>query len=307
MMRERTPRSLRSRLPLTRGRLNLFSEGGRGALTHHLELSKATTSTSTAQYTIQIEGGADQRKMCKSLREIAERLALWSGLLCIKSQMIGITQHAFKQESGLGKFLGNCLTCTSQRFDEPKRAHIEGSLFTRQPVNTRTRWITVHEAIAQETLTARALIDSVDGAQHPGIVRSHEKYQRHDEKRGVQIIASVRLSECATLFVPTASHDFFVDAIALADPLLAIRRQGTFVCEPLAAIQCYPIHHLRENEMVLSVAHLPNACVRTLPILANPIEAAPHSDPHVVRNRTDVFVVQIERVHELTVNIGLEL
>src|SRR5215472_7750791 len=72
-------------------------------------------------------------------------------------------------------------------------------------------------------------------------------------------------------------------------------------------IQCHPIHHLRENEMVLSVAHLPNACVRTLPILANPIEAAPHSDPHVVRNRTDVFVVQIERVHELTVNIGLEL
>src|SRR5262245_43286128 len=46
MVCERPPRSLRSRLPLTRGRLALFSpsvrgrvaEGGRGSLTHHLEL-----------------------------------------------------------------------------------------------------------------------------------------------------------------------------------------------------------------------------------------------------------------------------
>src|SRR5215813_10477364 len=44
MMCERPPRSLRSRLPLTRGRLRLFSpsvrgraaEGGRGSLTRHL-------------------------------------------------------------------------------------------------------------------------------------------------------------------------------------------------------------------------------------------------------------------------------
>src|SRR5215475_1829714 len=35
MMCERPPRSLRSSLPLTRGRL---AEGGRGSLTHHLEL-----------------------------------------------------------------------------------------------------------------------------------------------------------------------------------------------------------------------------------------------------------------------------
>jgi len=51
-MCERPPRSLRSRLPLTRGRLNVYNvralfspsvrgkaaEGGRGPLTHHLQL-----------------------------------------------------------------------------------------------------------------------------------------------------------------------------------------------------------------------------------------------------------------------------
>jgi hypothetical protein len=58
MVCERPPRSLRSRLPLTRGRLtpanvrDLFSpsvrgraaEGGRGSLTHHLELGLGDTT-----------------------------------------------------------------------------------------------------------------------------------------------------------------------------------------------------------------------------------------------------------------------
>jgi hypothetical protein len=54
MVCERPPRSLRSRLPLTRGRLSLFSpsvrgraaEGGRGSLTHHLELGAAERESS---------------------------------------------------------------------------------------------------------------------------------------------------------------------------------------------------------------------------------------------------------------------
>jgi hypothetical protein len=52
MVCERPPRSLRSRLPLTRGRLALFSpsvrgraaEGGRGSLTHHLEFEPGNTA-----------------------------------------------------------------------------------------------------------------------------------------------------------------------------------------------------------------------------------------------------------------------
>ena len=51
MVCERPPRSPRSRLPLTRGRLALFSpsvrgraaEGGRGSLTHHPEFELGNT------------------------------------------------------------------------------------------------------------------------------------------------------------------------------------------------------------------------------------------------------------------------
>jgi hypothetical protein len=38
------------------------------------------SSIPAAQHTVQIERGADQRQMCKGLREIAKRLALAPGL-----------------------------------------------------------------------------------------------------------------------------------------------------------------------------------------------------------------------------------
>src|SRR5262245_20193627 len=51
---ERPPRSLRSRLPLTRGRLHILplvrgraAEGGRGSLTHHFESELATSAGGT--------------------------------------------------------------------------------------------------------------------------------------------------------------------------------------------------------------------------------------------------------------------
>ena len=50
----------------------------------------------TAQYPIQIECGANQCKMCEGLRKIPQRLALRPGLLCVESEMIGITQHTFE-------------------------------------------------------------------------------------------------------------------------------------------------------------------------------------------------------------------
>src|SRR5262245_927089 len=140
--------------------------------------------------------------MGKSLGEIAERFPLRSGLFCIKSEMIGITQHAFEKESGLGKFFRDGLTRACQGFYQPERAHVERPLLSRQSVNPRLWWITVDEAIAQETAIPRTLMDGRDGVQHPGVIGGHEEYKRHDQKRCVQVVASVRLSERGALLVP---------------------------------------------------------------------------------------------------------
>jgi hypothetical protein len=58
---ERPPRSLRSHLPLTRGRLALFSpsvrgraaEGGRGSLIHHLEFELGKKPKDVSSYRCQ--------------------------------------------------------------------------------------------------------------------------------------------------------------------------------------------------------------------------------------------------------------
>ena len=49
---------------------------------------------------VQLEGSADQRQMRKCLREIAQMLARGAQLFCEKAQVIGVTQHLLKQESG---------------------------------------------------------------------------------------------------------------------------------------------------------------------------------------------------------------
>src|SRR5258708_24515415 len=58
-----------------------------------------TCSNPATQHAIQVECGADQREMSERLREIAQRLALRPGLLCIKPKMIRIAQNAFKKQS----------------------------------------------------------------------------------------------------------------------------------------------------------------------------------------------------------------
>src|ERR1700730_12019308 len=49
---------------------------------------------------VELEGSADQRQMRKCLREIAQMLARGAQLFCEKAQVIGVTQHLLKQESG---------------------------------------------------------------------------------------------------------------------------------------------------------------------------------------------------------------
>src|SRR6266508_3059413 len=174
------------------------------------------------------------------------------------------------------------LTRPRQRLREPEGAHVEGALLARKSVNPRLRRIAVHEAVTDETAAAWLLKDSSYRAEHPRIVRGHEENQRHDQKRGIQVLAPVELGKGATLLVPAAGHHFLVDAIPLVDPLRAICRQRAFVRQPDAAIQRNPIHDLRVNEMLLPIAHLPNACVRALAILAQPLHPSADLYPHIV-------------------------
>jgi len=81
-----------------------------------------TWSNLATQHAVQIECGADQREMSEGLGEIAQRLSLRSGLLCIKPKMIRIAQHPFKQQSGLIQPFGIRQACARQRLPQAKRS-----------------------------------------------------------------------------------------------------------------------------------------------------------------------------------------
>src|SRR5260370_39214371 len=59
--------------------------------------------------------------------------------------------------------------------------------------------------------------------------------------------------------------------------------------------------------MLFPIAHLPNARVGTLPVLANPFHALADLDPHIVGEGADVLVAQVNRVHHLAIDIHLDL
>src|SRR5207244_3089848 len=124
--------------------------------------------------------------------------------------MIGVAQYTFKQQPGMIQFFSICLTCSCQRLDEPKRAHVESPFLARQSVDTALRRIAIHQAVTYETSTARTFKHSVYRAEHPRIGRSHEEHERHDKERRVQVVAAIKLRKCLAFLVPPLGHHFFV-------------------------------------------------------------------------------------------------
>ena len=59
--------------------------------------------------------------------------------------------------------------------------------------------------------------------------------------------------------------------------------------------------------MLFAAAHLPDAFIGLLPIVANPIETMTDADPEIVGDRADVFVIEIEGVQEFAVDVRLIL
>src|SRR5215467_5193100 len=137
--------------------------------------------------------------MRERLRKIAEGLALRPGLLCVKPEMVGITQHAFEEQHGLIQFFRAGLTGARQGLHEPEGAHVEGTFLARKSIDTGVRRVAVHKTVADETTLAGALENGIYCAEHARIVRGHKENKGHNQERRIQILASVELRERAPL------------------------------------------------------------------------------------------------------------
>src|SRR6516165_4706773 len=107
--------------------------------------------------------------------------------------MVGITEHSFEEDYGLIQLLGIGLTRACQRFDQPEGAHVERAFLARKTIDAGVWRVAVHQTVADQTTPAGPLENSFYCAEHAGIVRSHKENQRHDEKGGIQVFASIEL------------------------------------------------------------------------------------------------------------------
>ena len=115
------------------------------------------------------------------------------------------------------------------------------------------------------------------------------------------------MREGLAFFVPAAGHDFFVDEVALAEPALAVAGEGALVGQANPAVEGHPVHQLGVDEVLFAVAHFPNAFVGLLPVVADPIETAANAYPEIVRDGANIFVGEVQGIHELAVDVALVL
>src|SRR5690242_16745588 len=116
--------------------------------------------------------------------------------------MTGVTQHALEEQPGLVESFGLCTTGACEGLDEPERAHIKGALFARKWVDARGRRVAIYQTSAHQSAMGRRLKNGVNGTEHARIGGRRKENQRHNQKRRVQVIASVRLRKRPTLGIP---------------------------------------------------------------------------------------------------------
>src|SRR4029453_448169 len=68
-----------------------------------------------------------------------------------------------------------------------------------------------------------------------------------------------------------------------------------------------PAHHPRVEELTAPASHLPDALVLLPPVVAHPVDEPDDVLPRVVSDRRAILVIQVHGVHELAVDVELEM
>ena len=144
--------------------VNVLSENSRVVSTGR-SLANRLLLAAPGQCTIQVEGGANEGQVGERLWEVAEGFAARARLLRVEAQVVAIAQHLFKEQASLGQILRVSPARARQRFHEPKAAHVEGSLHTRQSIGRDLGIVAIDQPIRGQASLGRGRADGVDRRQ----------------------------------------------------------------------------------------------------------------------------------------------
>src|ERR1700682_4107854 len=139
--------------------------------------------------------------MCKRLRKIAQVRPGRTKHLRVKSQVICIPQHSFKQEPRPTYVAG-----TRKALDIPERTHTKSAFLSGEPV-----WcsVTIDQRVIQQIS-----LESAHGREPTLIHRTNDPHERHYQTRRVKFIGFPVLNKGSPSGVPKMLHNVAIDGIA---------------------------------------------------------------------------------------------
>src|SRR5881409_3479559 len=247
---------------------------------------------------VEIVGGADEREVRERLREVPEVLAALAELLAVQPEVVRVAEDLLEVEPRLLE-----IAHAGETLDVPEGAHAEGPLPPGKPVGEP-----VAEPIAVDQGVAdQVLLDGMEGGDPAGVRRRDEPNQRHEERGGVERGRALGLDERLAPRVPEVGEDVAVDLVAHVVPAYQWSRERALLRQAHGAVERRPAEHARVEELLAPAAHLPDALVLVAPVGADPVDEAAHVGPQVVGDRGTVLVVEVDRVHQLAVDVELEV
>jgi hypothetical protein len=169
------------------------------------------------------------------------------------------------------------------------------------------RIITIHQTSAGETTLIRGQHDPVHGIEETGVVGGNKKDEGGNEDRRVEHGgALVALDETFHVLVVPLFHNLFIQTIAGLEPAGPVRAgEVALVGEPKAAIKCDPQQDFGVDKTLLVVADLPDAHVLLVLDGEDVVEHLADRTPEIPMNGLAILVVEVDGVHEFSVNVKL--
>src|SRR5579864_9432866 len=130
-------------------------------------------------------------------------LAAGSEFFRVQAEMIGITQHLFKQHAS---FLDLVRTC--ECFNKPKGTGGEEAFVAFDSIEANLVAITVDQSVDREVT-----LDSLQGRKPLGIRRADEPDERHEQYSRIQARRALVLHKALEFVIPEVGVNIFRDGV----------------------------------------------------------------------------------------------
>src|SRR6185437_673166 len=197
-----------------------------------------------------MQSSAYKSEMRECLRKVAKRAAGRADLLGIKSKVVRIAQHLFKNESGFFKAFRAC-----QCIHKPECTHAECAFMPSQSVPGCK--LSIQFVARDQTVGDKFFHGEIDCAEHARILGRNKFENGHHQVACVQRFRLEGLGEALLLRVPTFFHDQSEDAVSFPLQLGAIKWKAALGCQPYSTIQSHPALQFGVHELLSFAANLP--------------------------------------------------